>query len=267
MEGSIGEPKVDRLTVIGLGLLTLPLLTMWHEIGGHAAACVAQGGKVSELGAFYVNCTGLSFVPDLIVAIAGVTVDTLLALVAWAIWQRSKGDLSRLFWWYVAVSKGFVAAGYLLFSGVTGQGDLGTSLGGGFAGLGFHVPIRIGLVVVGLLLYWQLYLLAARSLSQMIGQGTATKGARQTIAHLYYATIGLCAVLVGLFNPIGIFITVMSAAASSFGGNAGMISVGFATASEGEPRNFTVGRNIPLLLVGIAVAVTFGAVLGHSLVF
>ena len=41
-------------------MLLMPLLTMWHEIGGHAAACAVQGGHGATIGAFYVDCTGLA---------------------------------------------------------------------------------------------------------------------------------------------------------------------------------------------------------------
>ncbi len=47
---------IDKLTMVGWGMLLMPLLTMWHEIGGHAAFCAAQGGHVTTIGAFYVEC-------------------------------------------------------------------------------------------------------------------------------------------------------------------------------------------------------------------
>ena len=59
MHAGRGENQVDFVTIAGLALLAMPLLTIWHEIGGHAAACVAMGGKVTEIGAFYVQCSGL----------------------------------------------------------------------------------------------------------------------------------------------------------------------------------------------------------------
>jgi len=35
------SPSIDRWTLVGLSLLLLPLLTMAHELGGHALTCVA----------------------------------------------------------------------------------------------------------------------------------------------------------------------------------------------------------------------------------
>ena len=261
------KPDVDRVTVIGLALMMVPLLTMWHEIGGHAAACMTLGGHVDTIGAFYVDCSALEGWRQIAMSSAGVLVDAFAATVAWAVWRRASKDVIRLASWYVAVGKGFVASGYFLFSGVTAYGDFGTDPGGGLAGLPHPVVWRVLLIVVGGLLYWQLYLLAARTLGEMVGQGLETRRARRTIAHLFYVTLGADAVLVGLFNPIGILITTMSAAASSFGGNAGLISVGFATRGEGTPRSFVIKRNWFVLAAGLSFSVLFGVILGPSLHF
>lgn len=260
-------PRADPITIIGLGLIMLPMLTMWHEIGGHASTCVGLGGHVDTIGAFYVDCSGLSGWREIAVSSAGAAVDGLIAIVAWLAWRRLSGDLARLVAWYVAVSKGFVASGYFLFSGVTGFGDFGTDPGGGLATVSHPLIWRAALVIVGGLLYWRLYLAAAKGLDAMIGQGVATKGARRAIAHFFYATLGVDALLVGLFNPIGFVITVMSAAASSFGGNAGLISVGYASRKEGSPRAFVIERRWAILIVGFVVSCAFGALLGPSIRF
>ncbi len=84
------------------------------------------------------------------------------------------------------------------------------------------------------------------------------------IAHGYYATIGVAAVLVGLLNPIGIFITIMSAAASSFGGNAGMISVGFAVPGGPTTKPFVIRRNWAIVAAGALLLIGFALVLGPS---
>src|SRR3569623_2647938 len=88
--------------------------------------------------------------------------------------------------------------------------------------------------------------------------------ARRIIAHGYYATIGAVAVLVGLLNPIGMFITIMSAAASSFGGNAGMISVGFAVPGGATTKSFVIARNWAIVMAGVVVSAGFALVLGPS---
>lgn len=87
---------------------------------------------------------------------------------------------------------------------------------------------------------------AIRALTQMLGTGPTTRTARRSIAQGFYLTCGAGTVLLGLLNPIGIVIAIISAAASSFGGLAGFISIGFAVPPGDAPRDFTIPRNWPL---------------------
>ncbi|MCW3798263.1 hypothetical protein OMW55_10665 [Sphingomonas sp. BN140010] len=261
------KQRVDLLTIVGWGMLLGPLLTMWHELGGHAAACAAQGGQLTSVGAYYVECTGLTALPDLVVAVAGVLVNALLALVAFALWRRARSDHARLAWWLVWVSEAFVAAGYLCFSGASGFGDLGTGPGGSFANFPHPLAIRVAELAAGIVLYVLLVRAGIRSLNEMLGTGRSTSPARRRIAHGYYATVGAAAILVGLLNPVGLVITIMSALASSFGGLAGFISIGFAPGREDAPHPFVIERSWPVFLAGAAVLAAFAVVLGRSLHF
>jgi len=258
------KTRIDPVTIIGLGLILLPVLTMWHEIGGHAATCVALGGKVKVIGAFYVDCDVAGMIGKRLVACAGIAVDTVLALVAWQLWRRASGDLARLALFYVTIGKGFVAAGYFLFSGFSGFGDLGTGPGGGLEGLSHAWFWRIGFIAVGGFVYFRLVTAAIGALDAMLGDTAGTKVARRRIAHLFYATLGFDAVLVGLLNPVGIVITIMSAAASSFGGNAGFISIGYAVPSGSNARSFTIQRSWAIFVLGVAISAGFAVVLGPS---
>ncbi|OYY73140.1 MAG: hypothetical protein B7Y47_00625 [Sphingomonas sp. 28-63-12] len=255
---------MDRLTMAGWGALLMPLLTMWHEIAGHAAACTLQGGHVAMIGAFYVECTGLSGVADIVVAGAGVAMNIVLALIAYACWRRATGDGARLMLWLVWVSEAFVAAGYFCFSGVTGVGDLGTSAQGSLAALPMPLGWRLGEIGIGIGAYILMVRAAVAALSTMLGTGAATRPARRRIAHIFYAASGLGAVVVGLLNPVGLFVTIMSAAASSFGGLAGFISIGFAAGGAEAPRAFVVRRQWAVILGGGIVLTIFAVVLGPS---
>ncbi len=255
---------VNSATIVGLGLLLMPMLTMWHEVAGHAATCAVQGGHVTTLGAFYVNCEGWSGMPRLLVSVAGVMVDSVLAVVVFGLWRRARGDMARLTLWLVWVTEAFVAAGYFCFSGVTGVGDLGPGVGGGIGLLPLPYLWRAVELAAGIAAYLLLVRAAIRALTAMLGDAAATGPARRVIAHGYYATIGVAAVLVGLLNPIGILITIMSAAASSFGGNAGMISIGFAVPRGSATKPFVIGRSWAIIAVGVVVFVGFAFALGPS---
>ncbi|MBB4155605.1 hypothetical protein GGQ80_003530 [Sphingomonas jinjuensis] len=261
------EQRIDSPTIAGWGMLLMPLLTMWHEIGGHAATCVLQGGHVRTIGAFYVQCDAPSPRAAILVACAGVAVNIALSIVAFALWRGAQRDRARLAWWLVWVSEAFVAAGYLCFSGVTGVGDLGTGPHGALAALPYPLGLRLTEIAVGVSAYTLVVRAAIRTLSAMLGTGAVTRPARQRIAHVYYAAAGLGAVIVGLLNPVGWFITIMSAAASSFGGLAGFISIGFAARGVDAPRAFAIDRDWRVIVAGGAVLLTFALVLGRSLHF
>ncbi len=264
-DGVAVTQRVDRLTMVGWGALLMPLLTMWHEIGGHAAACAVQGGHVATIGAFYVNCTGLPVGPAAIVACAGVAMNALLAVVVHALWRRSTGDSTRLVLWLIWVSEAFVAAGYFCFSGVTGFGDLGTGKGGALTWLPLPLAWRAGETLFGVVAYVLIVGSAIRALDGMLGTGAVTRSARRRIAHSYYAACGFGAVLVGLLNPVGILITIMSAAASSFGGLAGFISIGYAARGIDAPLPFVVARSWPVVVAGAVVLAAFAIILGPSI--
>lgn len=258
------QQRVDWLTMAGWGALLMPLLTMWHEIGGHAAACALQGGTVATIGAFYVECEGLSGLPRMLVACAGVTVNALLSLAAYLCWRRARRDTARLALWLVWVSEAFVAAGYFCFSGVTGVGDLGTGPQGALAGLPWPLALRLSEIVVGIAAYIAVVRAGIGALNAMLGTGPRTRQARRRIAHSFYIASGLGAVLVGLLNPVGLFVTIMSAAASSFGGLAGFISIGLAARGADAPRDFDLPRNWLVIAAGGIVLALFAAVLGPS---
>lgn len=261
------EPRIDPVTVAGLALLLMPILTMAHEIGGHAALCAATGYKVADLGAFYVNCdtdaaTGWA---SKAVALAGPGIDGLIALAVFPLWKRAANDLVRLALWYVWLGGGFSFAGYFAYSGFTGIGDLGPGPGGGIGPLPAPILWRILFALGGVYAYWRLIKLGMATLAQMIGQGAESIKSRRIAAHLFYAVMCLSAVLASLLNPIGLFITLASATAASFGGKAGLISIGFATQLAGSPRSFDVPRSWPILVAGCVVSLTFALILGPSI--
>src|SRR3546814_12183550 len=64
-----------------------------------------------------------------------------------------------------------------------------------------------------------------------------------------------------LLNPVGLFILLMSAAASSFGGLAGFISIGFAVPKGATETGFAVGRRWPLFVAGLLATLAFALIL------
>ena len=263
--GMASGQRIDILTIAGIALLLMPLLTAAHEVSGHATACFATGGKLAQIGAFYVDCQSPTDAARRIVALAGMAVDALLGAIAWLVWHRLRGDLARLIGWYCWLCLSFSAAGYFLFSGVSGIGDLGPDAGGGIGPLPHPVLIRAAFALGGGVVYFCLVRAGIRGLNVMIGTGAGTLPSRRRIAHGFYAVICGAAVLASLLNPVGVFITLASAGAASIGGKAGLISIGYANRGADAPLPFVIARNWPLIVAGVIATLAFAAILGPTL--
>jgi hypothetical protein len=263
-EKNLAMPRVDLWTLIGLVLLLLPLLTMGHEVAGHALTCIASGHRPSELGAYYVECPGTSGWSRRIVAMAGTGVDVILAVLAYLAWGRVQRPLPRLLLWIVFTVKGMVAAGYWMFSGVTNLGDWGPDVGGGIGPLPWPWLWRGVMFAVGLCVYIAVVRRAIRMMIAMLGGGEQARRTQWKIAMTIYLVGGVSALLVSLFNPLGIAITLMSAIASSFGGTAGLFNVACFRRCDQPPRDFAIGRHYTIVVAGVLMTLAFAVVLGPT---
>ncbi len=258
------KPFVDLPTLAGLVLLLLPPLIMAHELGGHAAACLALGGDVTEIGAYYAQCDSQSDLARRLVSMAGTVSDVLVFAAGYMFWRRAKSDLFRLAFWIVFVGKGMAAMGYFMFSGVSGVGDWGPGQGGGIGPLPYPLLIRALLFGVGFFFYVKVIRLGRDTMRVMVGGNPDGTQARRTITLGYYWVTGLTALAIGLLNPVGIFVVIASAVASSFGGNAGIFSI-LNDRFAGPTLPFNIARNWPLIAAGLVATVVFAAVLGPSI--
>lgn len=257
-------PRVDPWTLVGLALLLLPLLTIGHEVAGHAVACVASGHLPSEIGAYYVECPDTGPWARRIVAMAGTGMDVLLATLALVGWHRVRRALPRLMLWIVFTVKGMVAAGYWMFSGISNLGDWGPALGGGIGPLPWPWFCRAILFAVGLLVYIAVTRQAIRMMAVMLGGDELARRVQRRIAMTIYLIGGVLAVLVSLINPLGIVITLISAVASSFGGTAGLFNVAYAKSRDQPPQDFVIGRHYAIVAAGLLVTLAFAAILGPT---
>ena len=259
------NPHVDAWTVAGLALLLLPVLTMSHELLGHALTCVATGNQPSQLGAYYVECSGDSGWSRRLVAMAGTVVDVLLAGIGFVMWRQARRPLPRLGWWIVFTVKGMVAAGYWMFSGLTNLGDWGPATGGGIGPLPWPWAWRALMFLLGLIAYIGVTRKAIGMMAVMLGGGDGARLTQRTIAMTLYIVGGVAAVLVSLFNPVGIVITLVSAVASSFGGTAGLFNVAYARPRALPPTGFAIDRHPMIVVAGLVMTLAFAAVLGPTI--
>lgn len=221
------KPRTDFLTVIALSAFSFMLATAIHEHAGHALACLTMGGRITELGAFYADCA-IDSVTDAayrFVALAGPLVSLAAGIVFLSLFnQTSKRNAPlKFFLWHLAIVNLMIAAGYLLFSGVAGIGDLGTTESGVFHQLEPEWLVRASLAIFGLIAYYLVIRVAITKMDTFLGgEGMERVRRAQSLSLISYLSGGIIAFLIGMLNPHGIFIVLAASIASSMGGTSGM---------------------------------------------
>ncbi len=255
----------------GLAVFAYLPAVFLHEAGGHGGSCIALGGHLSALGAYYVDChtNRLPGWVARVVAAAGSTVNLLVAAAAFAAFRATPPAraLAKLFLWLLASVNGMTWAGYFLFSGVSGVGDWGDAPDAVFAGAHPAWLWRLPLIIGGALLYVGVLRVMAVTLGGLVGVGAGARGLARAITLTAYATGGTMAVAIGLLNPVGLFITIGSAAGSSFGGTAGFISVCRWIPRAGGPGTLVLPRNWVVIGAAACAALAYALVLGPSIRF
>ena len=260
----------DLPTVIAIAAIAGLAANQLHEAGGHGAACLALGRHVRAWGAFYLDCDlrGAPLSVVRLVAAAGSTMNLVTAIVAAALARATPASMprARFFWWLLFAVSGFDWAGYYLFSGASGIGDWGQD--GVFAGVPGWGMWRFLLAGGGGLLYWAWVIVAMRRLARLTGADDAGRKRARRLAWISYFTIGCIAFAIGLMNPVGLFILLASAVASSFGGPSGLLW-GPSTIRAGAPaaEPIAITRSWSWIVVAVALVLAEGFVLGPTLRF
>lgn len=258
--------RIDFATVAAMAAIVSVISTALHEIGGHGGACLAVGGGIEALGAYYVECDSDGLAPWRVraIAAAGSAMNLVAALASLLALPAAKSAGARLFWWLFASLNAFVCAGYLIFSGVSGFGDWGEN--GVLTGVPHALSWRIAVTLLGAVAYFLVALASARGIGALLGGTSAARWRARLIAWTAYFTGGVVSVLIGLLNPVGIFIVIASAAASSFGGKSGLLWLAELAPGNDREESFIVSRNWPLLLAAVVLAGAYALLLGPTIV-
>ena len=266
--------KVDFLTLIAISAFSFMFATALHEHAGHALACLSFGGHIKELGAFYVDCgyESLSDMGNRLVALAGPLMSLIVGLIAMLLFDRTSksNPLLKYFIWLFATVNLMTAAGYILFSGVAGIGDLGTGQYGVFYQVQPEWLYRVGLAVVGAACYYWVVRVSIRKVDAFIGgEGVERVNRAQMISLVSYLTGGLVAVLIGLLNPYGLVIALVSSVASSMGGTSGlawMMQLLDRKKNTGDAP-FTMERSWGWIAVSVVFLLAYTIIFGPTLYF
>ncbi len=262
----------DRLTLIAISALAYIAAVGLHEHLGHTLACSILGSHPTEIGAFYVNCdhSGMSDLSIRLVALAGPVVSMLIGLAGFSILRRVPPSTSAFYYFiWLLGSLGFMSAtGYLLFSGITGLGDFGTSRDGLFYQATPAWLWRVGLTIAGIVSYLLTIRIAVREIDPHIGGmgRPRIKYARQ-LALTSYLTGAVVSIAVGLLNPHGLVIVAISAAASSLGASSGLLWMMqlLNRNQQVSMPGLVIERSWWWIIVGTAVTIVYALVLGPTL--
>lgn len=262
----------DVLTVMAISSLAYLLGTALHEHLGHSASCLGLGGSIRELNAFYVDCNyqGMSDLSIRLVALAGPLVSLVQGLLAFAALRQARGASPQLrfFLWLMGGLGLMTATGYLLFSGVTGLGDFGTSRDGMLYQLSPEWLWRAVLVLLGVVGYTLSIRAMLSGMEDMIGGSGPDRVRRaQRLSLTAYLTGGLVSVLIGFLNPEGIVIVLASAAAASLGGTSALawtMRLLKHDQQTGTPP-LTLSRQWGWIVAGVLFTLVYGLWLGPSI--
>lgn len=264
--------RINILTIAGLAAVAYAVTTAAHEGLGHGGMCLVGGGHANAWGAYYFDCDARDR-PDWVfraVAAAGSTVNLILGLLfgAWLkvdLQGRGRRGAWTIFLWLMSTINLFDWAGYYIFSGISGVGDWGEVDSAVLHGIPNALAMRVGMAAAGIVLYFFMIRRSAGTLSQIIG-GRKPQAAR-SICWTAYATGGLLGLGVGLLNPLGFTIVLMSSLASSLGGTFGLLRTPYRIKDEPFDTDCNIPFNIVWLILGVIAAGSFAFLLGPTLKF
>lgn len=266
------QPKTDFLTLIAISAFSLMLAILLHEHGGHALACAVLGGHLNELGAFYVDCdyNSVSSIGYRFVAFAGPLASLLTGIIGMFFFDRTSKTKSqrKYFLWHFATVSLMIAAGYFLFSGFTGIGDLGMDQYGVFYQAQPEWVYRVALTLLGLLAYFGVLLFSLRKMDTVIGgEGQERVARAQTLSLTSYLTGGAVAVLIGFLNPHGIIIVLISSVASCLGGTSGLswMMQLLDRKKHTDDAPFTLQRSWAWVIFSIVFVLAYAIILGPTI--
>jgi hypothetical protein len=228
-EGSARRtPPIDVLTTAAVALVVYTSSSVLHEALGHGLTCVLLGGKVACIASTVCLAAGHTLGPGAtrMVSAGGSLMNLAAAAVCWVFLRtlRSASPSFRYFLWLSFAVNGFLGAGYLAVPTLIGFGDWMNFL----RGLEPYWAWRVAIIGLGVILYGAVAVVAVQELQPFLSRERSERLNRATKLTLFpYLTGGLAFCAAGFFNPVGMKLVLISAAAASFGGASGLVWLGF----------------------------------------
>jgi hypothetical protein len=267
------SPHPERLNVWTIGSIAVVaycLTSVLHEGLGHGGACFLMRGRANMLNAILLNYDprSVSDPARRFIAAAGSLVNLAVGALAMA-WLRlacRRSSAQSYFFWLLAAINFLMAFGYLLFSGISGVGDWAMVVDG----VGHPLGMRLGLVIVGAVLYFRVApKLLIPDLARLLDGSYPTKPQVDRLVRFPYFVGGVTFLIAGLFNPYGLKLILISAVAASFGGTALLISYPFARDTKPQHDSsalpFQLNAQIGWVVAAAITLIIFIGILGPGI--
>lgn len=253
----------DGATVVGIALVVYSLSSVLHEGTGHGLACTLSGHRPLALSTVHFECDR----DTVFVAAAGTLVNLIVGALCWAVLRLGERLPSRLryFVWLLMTVNLLQGGGYFLFSGVGNIGDWAIVI------QNLHPAWlwRLALILLGGASYYSFVLVSLRELRPFIAGPEWELPRAKKLTLLPYFTGGILSCIAGAFNPVGMILVAISAAAASFGGTSGLAWMTQLYRGKpgtgGEP--LPVARSYAWIIAAALTALAFVAFLGPGVRF
>ena len=266
---SASEPSLhtipDTWTISAIAIVAYVLADVIHEGIGHGGMCVLTGGHPLALSSVYFQCEH----EGRLVAAGGTLANLTVALVS-LIASRfvTRSTRLRYFLWLLMTVNLLEFGGYFLFSGVGNIGDWAAVI----QGLQPAWLWRIGLTLVGVASYLVCVWIALWEMRPFLGAESLERLRRaRRLNWIAYLTGGILMCIAGLFNPVGMILVAISAAAASFGGTSGLAWMGTLLRGPRIPSSTLqmppLTRSWGWIIAGAVLAILFIAILGPGVKF
>lgn len=257
------EGKRDLATIIAVSIVAFAIANLLHEGVGHGGVCLLTGGHPKVLSSVHFECDQ----DNRFIEAGGTLVNFIAGFLCWIALRAVNPARQHLryFLWLMMTINLLQAAGYFLFSGLGNIGDWAYVI----HDLAPAWLWRGGLTVLAVVSYVLLVWLALLELRPFLGEHDWRRGGAKDLTIVPYVTGGILYTVAGMFNPVGMILVGISAAAASFGGTSGLawmtqcLGSKFAPKVSGEP--LTLQRSRAWIITAFIMTAIFIGVLGRGI--
>ena len=253
----------DFATILAISVIAFSVSNLVHEGVGHGGACLLSGEHARLLSTVNFDCS----IDTRFISAGGTLANFLAGFIGWAgvrLAHKANGHLRFFFWLFMTINL-MTATGYFFFSGVANIGDWTDVVRGLRPVWAWHAV----LAVFGIASYSLVVWLGLRELRPLLTHRDIRRGGAKDLTLIPYLTGGVLFTVAGLFNPVGMILVAISAAAASFGGTSGLawMTQCLGARPNGGNNGVAIPRSPAWIVAACVAAGVFIGVLGRGVRF